>query len=123
VRVLSLSVAILVVAVLTASSVCVARCVGAPCHGGVEHAGTTKVPPCHKEKPPNSPIEPCKVSVLIATADTPALTKAAIVKGASFVIWTEFASLRFPEIGAPAHPETSSPPGSPELRFSVILRI
>ena len=73
---LAFPIAVLVIVLVTASTACVARCVGVPCHGAAEAAS---VPPCHKEKPSEAPSETCKQSVLVAAVDSLTLTKAATV--------------------------------------------
>lgn len=117
-RWLSLPIPVLVLALLTSSAACVARCVGVSCHIATEAA---KLPPCHKEK--TAPVEPCKQSVLIAVTESLTLTKPAIIDCSAVGISGEGSSLAFPESATNVVRESTSPPGRPDLRFSVVLRI
>jgi hypothetical protein len=118
---LAFPIAVLVIALVTVSAACVARCVGLPCHGATEAAS---VPPCHKEKPSKVPTESCKQSVLVAAAvDSLTLTKAATVHLAAIAIPAAEAALPFPAIESRVVAQRTSPPGSPELQFSVVRRI
>jgi hypothetical protein len=120
VRWLSLAIAVLVIAVVTASAACVARCAGVPCHG---ETATAKLPPCHNEKPSEAPSGSCKQSVLIAAVDLLTVTKIAAVHAAGIAIPAAEAFLPFPGIESRVAGQSSCPPGSPELRFPVVLRI
>jgi hypothetical protein len=119
-RWLAFPIVVLVLALVTASTVCVAQCVGVPCHGAAQAAS---IPPCHKEKPSKVPTESCKQSVLVAAIDSLTLTKAATVHLAAVLIPAADAPLSFPAIGSRVVAQSTSPPGSPALQFSVVRRI
>src|ERR1044071_7992434 len=69
---LSVQATILLLALVTASTQCLARCIGEPCHGANLSSQTrnapheSKTPPCHGEKPKNEkpPAPPSQLSVL-----------------------------------------------------------
>ncbi|HYO81799.1 MAG TPA: hypothetical protein VES20_10380 [Bryobacteraceae bacterium] len=117
---LSLPIAVLVIALLTVSAACVARCLGVPCHGV---AATASVPPCHKEKPTKAPAEGCQQSVLVAAADPLTLTRAATVHFAVTALSAGEASVPRPATVTRVVGESTAPPGSPVLQLSVVLRV
>jgi hypothetical protein len=119
VRWLSVPISVIVFLVLTASTACVVRCVGVPCHGTKE---TAKLPPCHKEKGRESPVYACEQSVLIAkVAETLTLTKPTTLFVP--VVGVETSTVALLGRIAAAAQENIVPPGSWDLHFSVVLRI
>lgn len=112
-RWLSLPISVLVVALLTASGACVARCGAVPCHGPTE---AENLPPCHKDKPSKAAVELCKQAVFIAAASHALPLQVFSISGTetSFVLAERATNVVY---------EGPSPPGAPDLRFSVVLRI
>ena len=113
-RWLSFPTSVLVVALLTASGACVARCVAVPCHGPTE---AENLPPCHKDKPSKAAVELCKQAVFIAAGDSQALSLPV------YSIPGTETSLVFSERTTNVVYEGTSPPGPPDIRFSVVRRI
>ena len=124
---LSRHVAVLVISLLMANTQCWARCVGERCHitfpnpAQNEHS---QAPPCHshqqkKETPPSTPCE----HSLLSVAGTPEMAKTeSVLLGDSLTPVAEHWTIA-PESADRLIVGDVSPPLSPELIFSAVLRI
>ena len=121
VRFFRLQIVFLAIAMVAANAVCVARCLGMPCHGATE--SRAEVPPCHRSES-KAPVDPCKQSVFVAFSDQISLarhTAEGSVFGTTLLEGPHLMSL--PEMKQQAASLGASPPSFPQLRFSVVFRI
>ena len=121
VRVFPIQLILLVMALLTINAVCVARCIGIPCDR--ETQAQSEVPPCHggETKPP---VDPCKQLVLLAAADQVVLAKYNIAASVFTVDIPEgLSALSFPNPTEQLASLGAAPPGTLQLRFSVVFRL
>jgi hypothetical protein len=125
---LAIQAVLVLVTLVAASSQCLARCAGLPCHdlqSPSEERGQSKVPPCHRHRqPPKGPAHACQVSLTFVEQRLPVFARIN-----TFVLVGAFAEpnspfrMPIPLYAWRARAPEISPPPSPEPFFSTVLRI
>jgi hypothetical protein len=111
---------VLVLGLVIANCRCLAACMTEPNHDYRTTARASReVPPCHQQSTDGDPVQ-CTHATLLADSRTPALTSS------EFEHTSSFPPVRSAVPSLPDFTESTvrqaSPPGSPELAFSTVLR-